>query len=249
MGRRYLEDYISAVRPLCRVAANAKETDLQTIIFMNRNTLCIRFFYMNCTVSVNTTTIAAEIPKMGGGIAMKATGIVRRIDDLGRVVIPKEIRRTLRIREGDPLEIYTDRDGEVIFKKYSPMGEMGAVSAELAEAMARTAGMSCAICDRDAVIAAAGGAKKDILERSISSELEQLMERRECYERGVDEQPEVLISSQDGCAVVAAAPIITDGDVSGCVAFVSEKEDEKADEVLLKLCQSAAQFLSKRIAV
>ena len=91
---------------------------------------------------------------------MKATGIVRRIDDLGRVVIPKEIRRTLRIREGDPLEIYTDRDGEVIFKKYSPMGEMGAVSAELAEAMARTASMSCAICDRDAVIAAAGGAKK-----------------------------------------------------------------------------------------
>ena len=82
-----------------------KETDLQTIIFMNRNTLCIRFFYMNCTISVNTTTIAAEIPKMGGGIAMKATGIVRRIDDLGRVVIPKEIRRTLRIREGDPLQM------------------------------------------------------------------------------------------------------------------------------------------------
>ena len=98
-------DYISAVRPLCRAAANAKETDLQTIIFMNRNTLCIRFFYMNCTISVNTTTIAAEIPKMGGGIAMKATGIVRRIDDLGRVVIPKEIRRTLRIREGDPLQM------------------------------------------------------------------------------------------------------------------------------------------------
>lgn len=147
------------------------------------------------------------------------------------------------------MEIYTDRDGEVIFKKYSPMGEMGAVSAELAEALARTAGMSCAICDRDAVIAAAGGVKKDILERSISSELEQLMERRECYERGADEQPEVLISSQDGCAVVAEAPIIADGDVSGCVAFVSEKEDEKADEVLLKLCQSAAQFLSKRIAV
>lgn len=153
------------------------------------------------------------------------------------------------ISGGDPLEIYTDRDGEVIFKKYSPMGEMGAVSAELAEALARTAGMSCAICDRDAVTAAAGGAKKDILERSISSELEQLMERRECYERGADEQLEVLISSQDGCAVVAEAPIITDGDVSGCVAFVSEKEDEKADEVLLKLCQSAAQFLSKRIAV
>ena len=76
---------------------------------------------------------------------MKATGIVRRIDDLGRVVIPKEIRRTLRIREGDPLEIYTDREGEVIFKKYSPMGEMGTMAAELAEALARTAGMSPAL--------------------------------------------------------------------------------------------------------
>ena len=90
---------------------------------------------------------------------MKATGIVRRIDDLGRVVIPKEIRRTMRIREGDPLEIYTDRDGEVIFKKYSPMGELGTFAGELAEALSRTAGLSCAICDRDAVIAAAGGKK------------------------------------------------------------------------------------------
>ena len=117
---------------------------------------------------------------------MKATGIVRRIDDLGRVVIPKEIRRTLRIREGDPLEIYTDREGEVIFKKYSPMGEMGTMAAELAEALARTAGMSCAVCDRDAVIAAAGSAKKDILEKSISPELEQMMEQRVICERGAD---------------------------------------------------------------
>ena len=115
---------------------------------------------------------------------MKATGIVRRIDDLGRVVIPKEIRRTLRIREGDPLEIYTDREGEVIFKKYSPMGEMGTMAAELAEALARTAGMSCAVCDRDAVIAAAGSAKKDILEKSVSPELEQMMEQRVICERG-----------------------------------------------------------------
>ena len=180
---------------------------------------------------------------------MKATGIVRRIDDLGRVVIPKEIRRTLRIREGDPLEIYTDRDGEVIFKKYSPMGEMGALSAELAEALTRTAGMSCAICDRDAVIAAAGGAKKDVLEKNISAELEQLMEKRLNYEREPSDAPDVLLCAQDSYAVVTAAPIIADGDVSGCVAFVSEKEDEHADEVLLKLCQSAAQFLSKRIAV
>ena len=126
---------------------------------------------------------------------------------------------------------------------------MGAVSAELAEALARTAGMSCAICDRDAVIAAAGGAKKDILEKSISAELEQVMEQRVPYERGAEALPEVLVSAQDSYTVVTAAPILTDGDVSGCVAFVSEKEDAKADEVLLKLCQSAGQFLSKRIAV
>lgn len=180
---------------------------------------------------------------------MKATGIVRRIDDLGRVVIPKEIRRTLRIREGDPLEIYTDREGEVIFKKYSPMGEMGRMAAELAEALARTAGMSCAVCDRDAVIAAAGSAKKDILEKSVSPELEQMMEQRVICERGADSLGEIPLAGRDGYSVVTAAPVITEGDVSGCVAFVSDKEDAASSEVLLSLCQSAAQFLARCAAV
>ena len=175
---------------------------------------------------------------------MKATGIVRRIDDLGRVVIPKEIRRTLRIREGDPLEIFTDRDGEVIFKKYSPMGEMGALAGELAEALARTAGMSCAICDRDAVIAAAGGAKKDILEKRISAELEQMMEQRVVYDA-----PELTVSENDAYNVVVAVPIITEGDVTGCVAYLSEDEGTSATEVTVKLCQTAAQFMAKRVAV
>ena len=180
---------------------------------------------------------------------MKATGIVRRIDDLGRVVIPKEIRRTLRIREGDPLEIFTDRDGEVIFKKYSPMGELGTVVAELAEALARTAGMSCAICDRDAVIAAAGGAKKDILEKSISPDLELVMEQRATYERGVGKTQDIAITANDVYNVIVAVPIITDGDVPGCVAFVGEEENASADEVAVKLCQTAAQFLSKRLGL
>ncbi|GAB2045614.1 stage V sporulation protein T [Agathobaculum sp. TL06] len=180
---------------------------------------------------------------------MKATGIVRRIDDLGRVVIPKEIRRTLRIREGDPLEIFTDRDGEVIFKKYSPMGELGTVVAELAEALARTAGMSCAICDRDAVIAAAGGAKKDILEKSISPDLELVMEQRATYERGVGKTQDIAITANDVYNVIVAVPIITDGDVTGCVAFVGEEENASADEVAVKLCQTAAQFLSKRLGL
>lgn len=153
------------------------------------------------------------------------------------------------ISEGDPLEIFTDRDGEVIFKKYSPMGEMGAVAGELAEALARTAGMSCAICDRDAVIAAAGGAKKDILEKRISAELEQLMEQRVVYERGVDDAPELNVSDNDAYNVVVAVPIITEGDVSGCVVYVSEDEGASASEVTVKLCQTAAQFMAKRVAV
>ena len=103
---------------------------------------------------------------------MKATGIVRRIDDLGRVVIPKEIRRTLRIREGDPLEIFTDREGEIILKKYSPIGELGLFAKQYAESLAQTTGLMVCIADRDAVIAAAGGAKKDYMGKAISHQLE-----------------------------------------------------------------------------
>ena len=106
---------------------------------------------------------------------MKATGIVRRIDDLGRVVIPKEIRRTMRIREGEPLEIYTDRDGEVIFKKYSPVGELSVLAGGCAEALSRTAGCPVVVCDRDTVIVAVGGARKelaDVAETYLVTQLE-----------------------------------------------------------------------------
>lgn len=179
---------------------------------------------------------------------MKATGIVRRIDDLGRVVIPKEIRRTMRIREGDPLEIYTDRDGEVIFKKYSPMGELGACVSELAEALSRTSGLSCAICDRDAVIAAAGGAKKDIFEKAISTDFELLMEQRHVYEHHEKDAP-VSVSENDSHYVVVAAPIITEGDVSGCVAFLSDDANAAGTEVESKLSQTAASFLSRQMTM
>ena len=176
---------------------------------------------------------------------MKATGIVRRIDDLGRVVIPKEIRRTMRIREGDPLEIYTDRDGEVIFKKYSPMGELGTFAGE---ALWRTAGLSCAICDRDAVIAAAGGAKKDIFEKTISNDLETLMEQRHVYEHtGSDDT--LHVSENDPYQVVVAAPIISEGDVTGCVALLSDSTDMVATEVESKLSQTAASFLARHVTM
>ena len=112
---------------------------------------------------------------------MKATGIVRRIDDLGRVVIPKEIRRTLRIRDGDPLEIFTDKDGEVIFKKYSPIGELSDFAAQICDSLHRSTDALAAVCDRDSVIAVAGGGKRELLSKRVSPELVQLMEARRVY--------------------------------------------------------------------
>ena len=112
---------------------------------------------------------------------MKATGVVRRIDDLGRIVIPKEIRKTLRIKEGDPLEIFTDKEGEVILKKYSPIGELSEFATGYAEALAKTTGHIACITDKDSVIAVSGGSKKEFLEQSLSKELEEIMENKEIY--------------------------------------------------------------------
>jgi len=113
-----------------------------------------------------------------GGEIVKATGVVRRIDDLGRIVIPKEIRKTLRIREGDPLEIFTDKEGEIILKKYSPIGELSEFATQYAETLAKTTGHIACITDKDTIIAVAGAPKKEYLEKSISSEIERLIEDR-----------------------------------------------------------------------
>ncbi|HBM75956.1 MAG TPA: stage V sporulation protein T, partial [Clostridiaceae bacterium] len=99
---------------------------------------------------------------------MKATGIVRRIDDLGRVVIPKEIRRTLRIREGDPLEIFTDREGGVILKKYSPIGELSDFAKEYTESLQQSIGNIVCISDKDSIIAVSGAPKKEYMDKRIS---------------------------------------------------------------------------------
>ena len=178
---------------------------------------------------------------------MKATGIVRRIDDLGRVVIPKEIRRTLRIREGDPLEIFTDRDGEVICKKYSPMGDLGSFVGQLCDSLSKTAGSGCVITDRDSVIAAAGGAKKDIYERNISAAMEHVMEQRQIFRAA--EKP-VSVTEDGRYPISAAVPIIAGGDVSGCVAFLAdENKKQKAGEVETKLLQTAASFLGQQMTM
>ena len=177
---------------------------------------------------------------------MKATGIVRRIDDLGRVVIPKEIRRTMRIREGDPLEIYTEKDGEVIFKKYSPMGEMADFAAQICETMCRTAGCPAAVGDRDALIAVCGAPKRELMEKSVSPELEEIMENRQTYRRKAGEKQFPVSDASEKYFITAATPILAGGDVMGCVLFFTDT-DALAGEVEEKLSQNAASFLGKQM--
>ena len=178
---------------------------------------------------------------------MKATGIVRRIDDLGRVVIPKEIRRTMRIREGDPLEIFTDRDGEVIFKKYSPIGELTGFAAQYAETLHKTCDLSVVICDRDTVVACAGVSKKEFADRAMSAELEEVCESRSLYVRreGDAKMPAVNDAS---CYVVCAMPIISEGDITGCVAAMAPNDSDIYPEAVdIKLVQTAASFLGRQM--
>ena len=177
---------------------------------------------------------------------MKATGIVRRIDDLGRVVIPKEIRRTLHIRESDPLEIFTSNDGEVIFKKYSPMGELTDFSGRICETLAKTTGGGAAIADRDVLISVSGAPKRDLLEKRISQELEQVMEARQVYRRRAGDRPLALAEGQDRYTVSVAAPILSEGDVLGCVLFFGEG-NAPAGEVEFKLGQTIAGFLGRQM--
>jgi len=181
---------------------------------------------------------------------MKATGIVRRIDDLGRVVIPKEIRRTMRIREGDPLEIYTDREGEVIFKKYSPIGELVDFAADYADTLYKTCGLCVAVCDRDAVIACAGIPKKEHLEKKNSGEIENVIEGRTLYVYDGKTDRIYLTDENKTHYVTCAQPIFSEGDVIGCVAALSSvdaKRDAADTETETKLVQTAAVFLGKQL--
>lgn len=177
---------------------------------------------------------------------MKATGIVRRIDDLGRVVIPKEIRRTMRIREGDPLEIYTDAEGGVIFKKYSPMGEMAEFTAQYTEVLNKAINMPVMIADRDHIIAASGISKKDCIDRRISKEAENLMENRSAFIANSGSNAELKpVDGLDRNACLAF-PIIGNGDVTGCVFVLFNTLGDYPTQAEIKLAQVAAQFLAKQ---
>ena len=178
---------------------------------------------------------------------MKATGIVRRIDDLGRVVIPKEIRRTLRIREGDPLEIYTEKDGEVIFKKYSPMGDLQDFAAQLCEAIGKNSGHIAAVSDRDSIIAVSGAPKRELLEKRNSPELEQLMEQRRSYRYRSGEQRLKPAESVERYHLGVAAPIIAEGDLMGCVMLLMNENDTAPTESEQILAQTIAGFLGRQM--
>ena len=174
---------------------------------------------------------------------MKATGIVRRIDDLGRVVIPKEIRRTLRIREGDPLEIFTDREGEIILKKYSPIGELGTFAKEYAESLAQTVGHITCIVDKDQIIAVSGGGKKEFFEKHISSEMEDCINKRTSLIAERNDANFVPVLEDDSESAYnhqLIVPIIAEGDAMGAIIFLSK--DQKMGEVEGKLDGRKIQF-------
>lgn len=170
------------------------------------------------------------------GTQMKATGIVRRIDELGRVVIPKEIRRTQRIRRGDPLEIFTTGDGEVIFKKYSPVGELQGVAVQYAEVLSRSFALTAFVADRDRILAAAGSGRRDLADRSVSQPLEKVMESRKPY-----------LSEGSLRPLLCAWPIIAAGDVTGAVGLLAEDRTQQPDPAQQKAVAVAAAFLAKQM--
>lgn len=184
---------------------------------------------------------------------MKATGVVRRIDDLGRIVIPKEIRKVLRIKEGDPLEIFTDKEGEVILKKYSPIGELSEFASGYAETLSRTTGHIACITDKDTVIAVSGASKKEFLEQDLSKELEQLMDDKEVYLSKENNEVSIPVTKNENkerkLNSQVVYPIIAQGDVIGSVILLSKDSKTKMGETEAKVVESAAGFLGNQMDI
>lgn len=184
---------------------------------------------------------------------MKATGVVRRIDDLGRIVIPKEIRKTLRIKEGDPLEIFTDKDGEIILKKYSPIGELSEFAINYAETLSKTTGHIACITDKDTVIAVSGAPKKEFLQQNLSQELEEIMDNKEIYTSKENNEVSLPITQNDNKErkynSQVVYPIVSQGDTIGSIILISKDQNTKMGEMELKVVQSAASFLGSQMEV
>ena len=180
---------------------------------------------------------------------MKATGIVRRIDDLGRIVIPKEIRRTLRIREGDPLEIFTDREGKVILKKYSPIGELGSLARIYADSLSKTLDCTVCITDTDQVIAAAGNGKKELQEMLLSAELaEVFQERKTVLKKSSDAEFVAITKDRNEYSEEIISVILSEGDIVGGVIFLQKNEKKHFGEMEKKFAAGAADLLGRQLS-
>ncbi len=178
---------------------------------------------------------------------MKATGIVRRVDDLGRIVIPKEIRRTLRIREGDPLEIYTEKDGGVIFRKYSPMSDLQDFAAQICDSIGASTGRIAAVSDRDSIIALCGAPKRELMDKPNSPELERLMQQRTHYRHKPGDPPVHPTDSSEKYKLGVASPILSQGDLMGCVMLLMGEDSAPVTEADQTLTQTIAGFLGKQM--
>lgn len=180
---------------------------------------------------------------------MKATGIVRRIDDLGRIVIPKEIRRTLHIRETDPLEIFTGQEGEIILKKYSPVGELGDSARQVADVLAQTSGLTACICDRDSIIAVSGKYKKELMNQEITADLRRVIQGRSGLTAKNTEKDYVVPVSSVSPKLFAGEiifPILAEGDTAGAVLLLSPDTVLFADGDV-KLASAAALILGRQL--
>ena len=182
---------------------------------------------------------------------MRATGIVRRIDELGRVVIPKEIRRTLRIREGDPLEIFTDHDGEVVLKKYSPIGEISAIAKDYTDSLHRTLGHIALISDRDAIVASSGAGKRDYIEKAISPDVERILENRQTavlnLSAGLRMIPITGDDRSDAYSAQIVVPILADGEIIGGLLLLSRESGTDMTEIDRKVAETTASIVGKQM--
>ena len=180
---------------------------------------------------------------------MKATGIVRRIDDLGRVVIPKEIRKTLRIKEGTPMEIYTDREGQIILKKYSPIATLERFSEATVKSLNDLSGKLAMICDTDEILCACGEGKKELDGKNLSEEMDRILKERRSYIANAAEGGDILpitSSREEGITAQVIVPIVAGGDCLGAVAVLSREEGAKLDNNVMNLVRLTADILANQ---
>ena len=176
---------------------------------------------------------------------MKATGVVRRIDELGRIVIPKEIRRTLRIKEGTPLEIYSGENGELLLKKYSPVFELGAIAKEVCDSIYNTTGLNVLITNMDCVVADATSNKNIYINASIDSHIDRLINTRKTQIISISDENTMLFQNNSNIKLFVLSPIFANGDVYGSIIIFSEQNNISESE--RKLAASFADYLSRQV--